>query len=233
MSLSNILINDTKAIFKNLYCNKLNTETLAVDILTADSVTANNDIVSTNGNISATNGDIVAFTGNVTANNDIVSSNGDISATNGDLVAATGGVTANQSIVSTNGQIIATNGNVEGLAGEFGKVTLLNSLTFQTKYVSPATNLTPAPSIALSVLAGTININLNSVIADNASSDITITHGNILADSSILTSVVGASNVGLTLSQKSVALGSMVISIVNTTGAPTSGGTYSFNYMII
>lgn len=62
MSLSNLFVNDTKAIFKNIYCKSLETESQTILgglIVSGNIQTTTGDLIATTGSVSAVNGDFI------------------------------------------------------------------------------------------------------------------------------------------------------------------------------
>ena len=205
MSLSNIFVNDTKAQFKDVSCNTLNCDTFNTENLSADSITAQNNITSVNGTISATNGDIYALNGLAQVDR---------------LVSQT---------------FIQAGTNVSGQLGNFQQVAVQDYLTFPTKANTPLTNSSPAPTIAITGLCGTVQLNLNVAFPSGSTIDVTVTNANIFASSLAFLNMgpdPNPSNASLDVAVASVSAGQMVFRIANNTGG-AAGSPVIFSYLIV
>lgn len=162
---------------------------------------------------------------------DSITATNDIQSTNGDIFALNGLVQCDRIVSQT---FISASTNVSGELGNFQQVAVQDYLTFPTKENTPLTNSSPAPTIAISKLCGTVQLNLNVAFPTASSIDVTLTNANIFANSLAFCTMGpdNSVNAGLNASVLTVSAGSMTFRITNNTGG-NAASPLVFSFMIV
>lgn len=218
MSVSNLFAGDTKATFKDVSCNNLDTETFHTENFTATNITADNITSTITTNLTG-----VTTEGNVNLNN------GDLNMNNGSVLLTNGGIVASDIITTPTS-------TVSGKTGIFTELDLPSTTTAAT-WTFLATNPLPVPD-----RQGELHFTMDVAFGPGASTDITITHPDITSSHIMMLTDGGrATAAGVSSAQalfisvcvKSISTGQVIFTVANQGTGNYAGSHMDFFYLII